>query len=76
MMGKVIMSGIVPTLTVPVVGTMLSMVAEGSTVTIKDSSYRVVSQNGDTTTLVSDESGEEMTVDGTATLNDDGSISV
>ena len=75
-MGKVIMSGIVPTLTVPVVGNMLSMVAEGSTVTIKDSSYRVVSQNGNTTTLVSDESGEEITVDGTATLNDDGSISV
>ena len=73
-MGKVIMSGIVPKLTYPATGTTLSMVAEGSVVTLQASSYRVTKQSGDSTTLVSEDSGEEITLSGTATLNDDGSV--
>ena len=74
MMGKVIMSGIVPQLAFPTAGTTLSMVAEGSTVTLQAASYTVTKQSGTSTTLMSEESGEEVTLPGTAVLNDDGSV--
>lgn len=74
MMGKVIMSGIVPQLAFPTAGTTLSVVAEGSTVTLQAASYTVTKQSGTSTTLTSEESGEEVTLPGTAVLNDDGSV--
>ena len=74
MMGKVIMSGIVPQLAFPTAVTTLSMVAEGSTVTLQSASYTVTKQSGTSTTLMPDESGEEVTLPGTAVLNDDGSV--
>ena len=73
-MGKVIMSGIVPQLAFQTSVTTLSMVAEGSTVTLQAASYIVTKQSGTSTTLTSKESGEEVTLPGTAVLNDDGSV--
>ena len=73
-MGKVMLSGIVPQLAFPTAGTTLSMVAEGSTVTLQAASYIVTKQSGTSTTLTSKESGEEVTLPGTAILNDDGSV--
>ena len=74
MMGKLIMSGIVPQLAFQTSVTTLSMVAEGSTVTLQAASYIVTKQSGTSTTLTSKESGEEVTLPGTAILNDDGSV--
>ena len=74
MMGKVIMSGIVPQLAFQTSVTTLSMVAEGSTVTLQAASYTVTKQSGTSTTLTSKESGEEVTLPGTAVLNDDGAV--
>ena len=73
-MGKVIMSGIVPQLAFQTSVTTLSMVAEGSTVTLQAASYTVTKQSGTSTTLTSKESGEEVTLPGTAVLNDDGAV--
>ena len=73
-MGKLIMSGIVPQLAFQTSVTTLSMVAEGSTVTLQAASYIVTKQSGTSTTLTSKESGEEVTLPGTAILNDDGSV--
>ena len=74
MMGKVIMSGIVPQLAFPTSVVTLSMVAEGSTVTLQAAPYIVTKQIGTSTTLTSKESGEEVTLPGTTILNDDGSV--
>lgn len=75
-MGKCLFMRKGETHTSPHTGILLSDIAEWSTVTLQASSYTVTKQSGTSTTLMPDESGEEVALPGTAVLNDDGSVTI